>query len=120
MKNIFIILLLGTSLSGCANSVQKIQTFSANYQAAIVAINADIAATAPLIAKGCGDLQSFAMLIAPFIPNNAKAPQYFAAANGALDAYCTAIPMNISGTAKAVTDAVIAARNGYYNVRNGK
>ena len=39
MKKLFIIALC-VSLAGCANFVQKVQTFSTNYQATIASINA--------------------------------------------------------------------------------
>lgn len=123
MKRILLlpVLLLTVSLGACSTTqLQKIQQLSANYQEAVVSINSAIAASAPLVAKGCGDLQTFAMLIAPFLPTNAKAPQYFSAANGALNAYCQAIPTDINSTAAAVAAAVAAARNGYYNVAGVK
>lgn len=104
------------ALGGCAGTLQKIQQFSTNYQAAVVSINQDIAATAPLVAKSCGDLQTAAMLLAPFIPQNAKAPQYFAAANGALQAYCQVVPTDIYTTGVAVAAAVKAAQEGYHQV----
>lgn len=112
--------LLALLLAGCSTAqVQKIQQASANYQAAVVAINADIAATAPLVAKGCADLQKWAMLIAPFIPNSGKAQQYFGAANGALTGYCQAIPTDINSTAAAVASAVTQAQAGYNQVKAG-
>lgn len=114
MKNVLVVVSVGALLAGCTTtSLQKFQTFSTNYQAAVVAINADIAATAPLVAKGCGDLQTVAMLLAPLVPKNAKAPQYFAAANAALNSYCQKIPTDIQSTASAVLAAVTAAQQGY-------
>lgn len=108
------------ALGGCTTgAVQKIQSWSANYQATVVAINADIAATAPLIAKACGDLQTVAMLIGPYVPNSGKALQYFGAANGALTGYCQAIPTDINGTAAALARAYAAARAGYDQVKRG-
>lgn len=116
-----IVILVTGLLGGCTTTqLQKIQTAAANYQAAVASINASIAATAPLVAKGCGDLQTVAMLIAPLVPTNAKAPKYFSAANGALNAYCQTIPTDINGTAKQVAAAVAAARDGYYNVTGVK
>ncbi len=112
----FILVLL---LTGCAATVEKIQTYSANYQAAIVAINADIAATAPLVAKACGDLQTIAMLLAPYRPNSGSAAQYLAGANDALTAYCTTIPTDIPSTAAAVARAYSAAQAGYNRVKKG-
>lgn len=116
MKKLFTLFALSGAvfMAGCSTTqLQKLQTFSTNYQAAVVAINADIAASAPLVAKGCGDLQTAAMLLAPLVPTNAKAPQYFAAANAALTAYCQAIPTDINSTVVAVTKAVQAAQTGY-------
>lgn len=114
MKNVLVVLSAGVLLAGCSTTqLQKFQTFSTNYQATVATINADIAATAPLVAKGCGDLQTAAMLLAPLVPKNAKAPQYFAAANAALNAYCQTIPTDINSTASAVAKAVVAAQQGY-------
>ncbi len=108
-------------VSGCTSAqLDGIQKASSNFQQAIASINADIAAVAPLVAKSCGDLQTAAMLIQPFVPTNAKAPQYFSAANAALVAYCQNVPTNITQTAQQVAVAVIAARNGYYNVTGAK
>lgn len=108
------------ALGGCtAGTVAKIQSWSANYQASVVAINADIAASAPLVAKGCGDLQTVAMLIGPYVPNSGKAQQYFSAANGALTSYCTSIPTDINSTAAAVARAYAGARAGYDQVKAG-
>lgn len=118
MKKLFIIALC-VSLAGCANFVQKVQTFSTNYQATIASINADIAATSPLVATGCADIQKYAMLIIPFLPTSGKAPQYINAANGAINAYCQNIPQDIPGTIAAVTAAVNAAKTGYQNVKSG-
>jgi len=112
-----IIAITSLGLAGCSTTqLEKLQTYAANYQAAVISINASIAASAPLVAKGCGDLQTLTMLIAPLVPQNAKAPQYFSAANGALNAYCQAIPNDVNGTAAAIAKAIAAARSGYYNV----
>lgn len=116
-KLTLIVAVASVGLVGCTTTqLEKLQQYSANYQAAVASINASIAASAPLVAKGCGDLQTLTMLIAPLIPTNAKAPQYFSAANGALTAYCQAIPNDVNGTAAALAKAIAAARNGYYNV----
>src|SRR5262249_2121427 len=97
----------------------KIQSFSANYQAAVASINADIAATAPVVAQGCADLQKWAMLIGPFVSNNGKAQQYFGAANGAITGYCQAVPTDINGTPATVARAASQAQAGYYQVKAG-
>lgn len=111
------VVMLSAALAGCSTTqLEKLQLYATNYQAAVSSINASIAASSPLVAKGCGDLQTLAMLIAPLIPKDAKAPQYFSAANGALNAYCQSIPSDVSGTASAIAKAVLAAKNGYYNV----
>lgn len=102
------------SLGACSTTqLEKLNTASANFQAAVATINADIAAVAPLVAKSCGDLQTAAMLLKPLVPTKAKAPQYFAAANAALTAYCQVVPTDINSTAKAVAAAVVAANAGY-------
>ena len=121
MKHLrLIVLATALALGGCTTSaVDKIKSWSANYQAAVVSINADIAATSPLIAKACGDLQTVAMLIGPYVPNSGKAQQYFGAANGALTGYCQAIPTDINGTAAALARAYAAARSGYDQVKAG-
>lgn len=120
MKKLIIVPILAIALAGCStNVVSKIQTWSANYQASVVAINADIAATSPLVAKSCGDLQTIAMLIAPYVPNSGKAQQYFGLANGALNGYCTTIPTDIKSTAAAVASAYVQAKAGYDQVKAG-
>lgn len=111
-------LALVVALAGCTTaSVSKIQSWSANYQASIAAINADIAATSPTIAKVCGDLQTVAMLIAPYVPSSGKAQQYFDAANGALTGYCQAVPTDIKSTASALARAYSSARAGYDQIK---
>lgn len=116
MKKI-LALSLAIALAGCSTTqLANVQKASANFQLAVNSINADIAAVAPLVARGCVDLQSAAMLLVPFVPTNAKAPQYFAAANAALNAYCQAIPTDISSTAAAVAKAIAAAQKGYNSV----
>lgn len=113
-----LILVIAVALGGCSsNQVAKIQAASANYQAAVASINADIAATAPVVFKGCADLQKWAALIAPFIPNSGKAQQYFGAANGALNGYCQTVPTDIQGTAAAVAAAAVQAQAGYNQVK---
>lgn len=116
---IAIIAVASILLAGCTNFVSKVQTFSTNYQATVASINADIAATAPLVATGCADIQKYAMLILPFLPTSGKAPQYIAAANGAISAYCQSIPTDIPSTIAAVNSAVNAAKSGYNNVKAG-
>lgn len=114
MKKYLALILVGMALGGCSTTqLAEFQKASANYQATVATINANIAATAPLIAKGCGDLQTAAMLLAPLVSTKAKAPQYFAAANSALNAYCQVTPTDIQSTAKAVAAAVVAAQQGY-------
>lgn len=104
------------ALGGCAG-VQKALD---DYTATVVKINAAIGASAPLVAQGCQDLQAFAVLIQPFLPTSAKAPKYFAAANGALGAYCQTVPNDVNGTARAVAAALAAAKSGYYSVSGGQ
>lgn len=122
MKHSRLILAVAASvlLAGCtSNMVAKIQTASANYQAVVVSINADIAASAPLVAKGCGDLQTVAMLIAPYIPTSGKAQQYFGLANGALTGYCQNIPTDEKSTIAAIAAAYSQAKDGYNQVKVG-
>lgn len=131
LKGIGLAALMAVSFMGCSsNNLAKfnasvtnffsgVNTLSTNINNTIVSINADIAAQAPTVAANCADLQKAAMLIQPFLPTSGKAPQYFSAANGALTAYCTAIPTDIQGTAAAVAAAVAAAKSGYNNVKAG-
>ena len=112
--NTIFIIAAGIYLSACSTTqIDKFNQASANYRAVVLSINMNIQATAPLVARACGDLQSAAFLLAPLVPKNAKAPQYFAAANAALNAYCQTIPLDIASTAKAVASAVTAAKQGY-------
>lgn len=104
--------------SGINNFFAGVTTLNTNIGNTIVAVNADIAASAPTVAKACGDLQTVAMLLQPYFTNG-KGPQYFGAANGALSAYCTAIPTDIAGTAAQVIAAKNAAQAGYNQVKAG-
>lgn len=114
-------LTLCVALGGCStSSLTKFNTFQTNFQTVVTGINTDIAAVAPIVAADCADLQKWAMLIIPFIPNNGKAQQYVGAANGALNAYCQNIPTDINGTATAVLKAVQAAQSGYDSISGGK
>lgn len=118
MKRVIVCALpIGILLSGCTSSqVLKIQTASANFKQSVAYINSDIAAASPLVASACADLQKWAMLIQPFIPDKGKAQQYFDAANGALVGYCQVVPTDINSTATAIAQAAMRARNGYYQV----
>lgn len=119
MKIIAPTLVLALALGACTSTqVTKIQDASANFQKSVAAINAGIAAVAPNVARGCADVQKYAMLIIPFIPKNGKAEQYVDAANGAINAYCQNIPTDIQTTAQAVAAAAVAARNGYNQVKD--
>ena len=119
MKKVLFIIVLTVSLGGCASFVQKLQSFSNNYQTTVATINTDIAASAPLVATGCADIQKYAMLIVPFLPKSGKAPQYIAAANSAINAYCQNVPTDIAGTIAAVNASVNAAKSGYASVKSG-
>jgi hypothetical protein len=108
------------ALAGCsAGSVEKIKSATDNFNTNVAAINASIATVAPTVATGCADLQKWAMLIAPFVPNSGKAQQYFGAANGAINGYCQNVPTDISSTASAVAAAAKAAQDGYNQVKAG-
>ena len=110
---------LALALGGCSGFMTKFTAFQTNFGVVIAGINADIAAVAPIVAKDCGDLQTAAMLIAPYVPNSGNAQKYFAAANGALTAYCQVVPTDIASTANAVFSAVKAAQAGYDSVSAG-
>lgn len=118
MRIIALVIALG--LGGCSSdSLTKFTQFQTNFNTVVAGINADIAKVAPIVAADCADLQKFAMLIAPFVPNNGKAPQYFSAANAALNSYCQQVPVDINSTASAVFKAVQAAQAGYDAVSGG-
>jgi hypothetical protein len=114
-------LLLGAfAVAGCSSSsVEKIKTATDNFNTNVAAINGSIAAVAPTVAQGCADIQKWAMLIAPFVPNSGKAQQYFGAANGAINGYCQNVPTDINSTAAAVASAAKAAQDGYNQVKAG-
>lgn len=97
--------------------VEKFQKASANYQAVVSSINASIAATAPTVAKACGDLQTAAMLLAPFFQTRYKVD--FDSANAGLVAFCQVIPTDIQSTAAAVVREVTAARRAYADAKKG-
>lgn len=108
------------ALAGCSSSsVEKIKTATDNFNTNVAAINASIAQVAPTVAAGCADVQKWAMLIAPFVPNSGKAQQYFGAANGAIEGYCQNVPTDINSTASAVANAATKAKAGYDLVKVG-
>lgn len=108
------------AVAGCSNtSVEKIKAATDNFNTNVAAINASIATVAPTVAASCGDLQKWAMLIAPFVPDSGKAKQYFGAANGAIEGYCQEVPTDIMGTATAVARAAAKAKDGYNQVKAG-
>lgn len=110
-------LALAPAFGGCSKTLSdKIVTSSQNFQASVAAINGNIAAIAPTVAARCADVQKWAMLIAPFVPDSGKAQQYFGAANGALQGYCSDVPSDIGGTAVALAKAATAAKAGYDDV----
>lgn len=113
--------LIGTAtLAACSSgSVEKIKSATDNFNTNVAAINSSIAAVAPTVATGCADLQKWAMLIAPFVPNSGKAQQYFGAANGAIQGYCQNVPTDINSTASAVAAAAAQAKAGYDQVKSG-
>lgn len=109
------------ALAGCSNSsVEKIKSATDNFNTNVASINSSIAAVAPTVAAGCADLQKYAMLIAPFVPDSGKAQQYFGAANGAITGYCQEVPTDINGTATSVARAAALARAGYDQVKTAK
>jgi len=119
MKKIVPVLVLALALGGCASFAAKVQSWSASYQTTVASINADIAASAPLVATGCADLQKYAILIVPFLPTSGKAPQYISAANATINSYCQSVPTDIASTLAAVNAAKNAAIAGYNNVKAG-
>jgi hypothetical protein len=120
MRKLLLAAAMALALAGCSSSsVEKVTRATDNFNKNVVAINGSIAAVAPTVAKACGDLQNWAQLIAPFVPNSGKAQQYFGAANGALQGYCQAVPTDIRSTAAAVAAAAAKARDGYNQVKAG-
>lgn len=121
MKKILVassVLMSALALGACSSSsVQKIKTATDNFNTNVAAVNGSIAAVAPTVAARCADLQKWAMLIAPLVPNSGKAQQYFGAANGALNGYCQDVPTDINSTASALAKAVAAAQDGYNQVK---
>jgi len=105
-------------LAGCSGaSVEKIKAGTDNFKTNVAAINSSIATVAPTVAASCADLQKWAMLIAPFVPDSGKAQQYFGAANGAITGYCQEVPTDINSTASAVARAAALAKDGYNQVK---
>lgn len=120
MKKLIGIFSLSVLLSGCSsNSVDKIKTATDNFNTNVAAINASIAVAAPAVAARCADIQKWAMLIAPFVPNSGRAQQYFGAANGAINGYCQSVPTDINSVAAATAAAAQAAQTGYYSIKAG-
>lgn len=122
MKHLRLVIVAAAALSLAAcssSSVQKIKTATDNFNTNVAAVNGSIAAVAPQVASYCADLQKWAMLIAPFVPDSGKAQQYFGAANGALVGYCAQVPTDIASTAVAVANAAKSAKAGYDQVKAG-
>ncbi len=120
MRKLLLLAAMGVALAGCSgSSVEKIKSATDNFNTNVAAINASIAAVSPSVAASCGDIQKWAMLIAPFVPDSGKAKQYFGAANGAITGYCQTVPTDINGTAAAVARAAAQAKAGYDLVKAG-
>lgn len=120
MRKIMLAAVTVLAVAGCSNtSVEKIKVATDNFNTNIAAINASIATVAPTVAAGCADIQKWAMLIAPLVPNSGKAQQYFGAANGAITGYCQEVPTNINSTASSVARAAAQAKAGYDQVKAG-
>jgi hypothetical protein len=117
-------LALAACAGGCAGFAGQVHTFSTNYQAIVADVNADIAATAPDVAVACGNLQTAAVLIAPFLPQasagprSLKAQAAFQAANSAIITYCQAIPTNITQVLAQAQAAASAAKTAYQKVKS--
>jgi len=120
MRKLMLAVAMALAVAGCSNSsVEKIKTATDNFNTNVAAINGSIAVVAPTVAKYCADLQKWAMLIAPFVPDSGKAQQYFGAANGAIQGYCQVVPTDINSTAAAVANAAAKAKAGYDQVKVG-
>lgn len=106
-------------LGGCSDGfVKKFQVGSANFRSVIAEVNANIAAVAPDVAEGCGELQNIAMLAAPLVATQGdKAVQIFNAADAGITAYCQTIPVDINSTANAVARAVSAGWSAYNAIK---
>lgn len=120
LRSLLLVPVCALALAGCSSSsVEKIKTATDNFNTNVAAVNGSIAAVSPQVATYCADLQKWAMLIAPFVPDSGKAQQYFGAANGALNGYCANVPTDIKSTATAVAAAVVKAKAGYDQVKAG-
>jgi hypothetical protein len=115
--------LFALSVSGCANFATNVHAFSTNYQSVVADVNADIAATAPDVAIACGNLQTAAVLIAPFLPaasagsKSQLAQAAFGAANAAIIAYCQSVPTNIAQVLAQAQAAASAAKAAYTQIK---
>ena len=115
------LLAVALPVAGCSgDSVNKIKTWTDNFNSNVAAVNSSIAAVAPTVAASCVDLQKWAILIQPFLQSgNEKTRAYFAAANGAIEGYCQAVPTDINGTAAAVARAAAQAKADYDKAKKG-
>jgi len=112
--------LLSLSLGGCSTAaVDWITSGSANFQASVQAINSDIAAVAPVVAKNCGNLQTIAGLLAQLTISSQKAAPAFAAANASIVTWCQNVPTDIASTAQATAAAVVSAQAAYKAAKAG-
>lgn len=110
---------LALMLGACSTLTSDIQSFSTNYQAEVMAINADILASVPAVATACSGLQTAGALLVPFVSNNQTASANLAAVNAGLNSYCQSVPTNINQTLATVAKATSAAQTAYQQVKSG-
>ena len=115
-----LLLILPVFLAGCtATQLTSLQSGSVNFQASVAAINGDIAAVAPVVAKNCGALQTIAGLLAQLTSSSAKAGPGFAAANASIVTWCQNVPTDVASAAQATAASVLAAQKAYQVAKAG-
>jgi hypothetical protein len=120
MRNLLFCAVSSLSLAGCSTAqLASLQTGSTNFQSGIAIINADIAATAPVVAQNCGALQTIAGLLVQVSAGSKKAGPAFAAANASIVAWCQQVPTDVASAATATAASVVAAQKAYQAVKAG-
>ena len=120
MKRFLAIVPLAFALAACSTTTaDKIEAASANYQRSVAAINADIAAASPVVAKNCTALAVIADAAASALQASAKYGPAFAAASGGIKGYCTSVPTDISTAASATAAAYAGAKAAYDKAKAG-
>ena len=123
MKNIIRFTILAAtafSIAACTTTTaDKIEAASANYQRSVAAINADIAAASPVVARNCTALAQLADIAAKAFQSSDKYGPAFAAASGGVKGYCQAVPTDIQGVAVASAAVYAGAKAAYDKAKAG-